>query len=58
MEVNQIVQGHVCGTFVILGLYMDSGEQWASLKVVNPDDHTQVGQGELALPTRLLKTLA
>lgn len=57
-EVGQIVQGYVCGTFIILGFYMNSGEQWAKLKCVNEDDHTVIDELPLALPTRMLKPLA
>ena len=53
--VNQIVKGHVAGTFVILGFRIIGGEEWAQLKCVNPDNHTQTAPGELALPLTALR---
>ena len=49
-QVGQIVNGVVAGTFVILGFRTIGGEQWAQLKTVNPENTTQMGHGELALP--------
>ena len=49
-NVNQIVRGIHAGTFVILGFRTIAGEQYAQLKAINPDDHTQMAPGELALP--------
>jgi hypothetical protein len=54
-NVNQIVAGKACGTFLILGFEMRSGERMARLKAVNPADHTQTARGELTLPIERLK---
>lgn len=58
MEVNQIVKGVVCGTFVILALRTVDGEEGAQVKPVNPNDHSEVGYGEFFLPLSALKALA
>lgn len=57
MQVNQIVKGVVCGTFVILALRTVDGEEGAQVKPVNPADHTQVGYGEFWLPLSAIKAL-
>ena len=54
---NQIVKGKVAGHFVILGFRQIAGETYAQLKPVNPADHRQVGQGELALPIDALEPI-
>ena len=60
-HVNQIVKGHVCGVFVILGFRQDPAifgdEVHAILKEVNPADHTQTAPGELALAISELRPL-
>lgn len=56
-NVNQIVKGHVAGTFVILGFRTIGGEQCAQLKCVNPDNHAQTARGELALPLTALRAI-
>lgn len=56
-SLNQIVKGKVAGTFVILGFRKIDGEDFAQLKEVNPNDHTQTGGGELALPLTALKQI-
>lgn len=57
-SVNQIVCGHKCGTFVILGLFVRNGERFAQLKAVNPADHTQTAPGELSLPVDCLREVS
>ena len=58
MNINQIVKGKHAGTFLILGFFEQSdSEEWAQLKAVDPQDHSRVGAGELALPVRLLETI-
>jgi hypothetical protein len=58
-SINQIVQGKVCGTFVILGFRSDLGDELhAQVKPVNPKDHTQTSSGEFALPVSALKELS
>ena len=54
---NQIVKGKVAGHFVILGFRQIAGETYAQVKPVNPADHRQVGQGELALPMDALEPI-
>lgn len=54
---NQIVKGIKAGTFVILALRTIGGEAGAQLKPVNPDNHTQVGRGEMWLPLSAIKVL-
>ena len=54
---NQIVKGKVAGHFVILGFRQITGETYAPLKPVNPADHRQIGQGELALPIDALEPI-
>lgn len=56
-QVNQIVKGARAGTFVILGFRTIGGEQYAQLKEVNPNDHSQVARGELALPLDAIRAL-
>lgn len=58
MQVNQIVKGAVCGTFVILALRTVDGEKGAQVKPVNPANHAEVGYGEFFLPLSSLKALA
>ena len=53
-EINQIVKGKIAGTFVILGFRIIANEEYAQLKEVNPDNHSQTGAGELALPLNKL----
>ena len=57
MKINQIVKGEVCGTFVILGFRNIDGQEYAQVKAVNPNDHTQTAKGELALPVESLRTI-
>jgi hypothetical protein len=54
---NQIVKGIKAGTFVILALRTIGGEAGAQVKPVNPDNHTQVGRGEMWLPLSAIKAL-
>lgn len=56
-RVNQIVDGKVYGTFIILGFRTDlgNGELYAQLKTVNPKNFTETGLGELSLPVSALK---
>ena len=53
-NINQIVKGAICGTFVILGFRTISGEAYAQVKPVNPDTF-QAGRGEFALPVASLR---
>lgn len=55
--INQIVKGKRAGTFVILGFRTLGGEQCAQVKPVNPNDHSEVGHGEMALPLAALEAL-
>ena len=50
IAIDQIVKGKVTGTFKVLGFRTVDGVQHAQRKPVNPDDHSQQGAGELALP--------
>ena len=56
-NLNQIVKGAVCGTFVILGERTIDGEFGYQLKTVNPADHSQTYAGEMWLPANKLKPL-
>lgn len=56
-KLKQVVKGHAAGTFVILGFRVINNDACAQLKCVNPNDHTQVAPGELALPLSLLRPL-
>lgn len=56
-NVNQIVKGQTAGTFVILALRTIGGEAGAQVKPVNPDNHAQIGRGELWLPLSAIKAL-
>lgn len=57
MNVNEIVKGKVAGTFVILGFRNIDGEEYAQVKEVNPNDHTQTAPGEIALPLTALERI-
>ena len=54
---NQIVKGKKTGTFVILGFREIGGDQYAQLKEVNPNDHAQIAQGEIALPLTAIEAI-
>lgn len=54
---NQIVKGIKAGTFVILALRTIGGEAGAQVKPVNPDNHAQVGRGEMWLSLSAIKEL-
>jgi hypothetical protein len=54
-QVNQIVRGVNAGVFVILGFRLIDGESYAQLKAVNPKNHTETFQGEMALPVTSLR---
>ncbi len=54
-SVNQIVNGVVCGTFVILGFREIGGQQYAQVKIVNPNNYSETSSGEFALPLTALK---
>lgn len=56
-SVNQIVKGKVTGTFVILGFRMIDGEEYAQLKCVNPNNHSETSPGEFALPIEDLMSI-
>jgi hypothetical protein len=56
-NLNQIVKGKRAGTFVIVGLRTVGGEQGAQLKTVNPNNHAEVGRGEIFLPFDALVAL-
>lgn len=55
-NVNQIVRGAVCGTYVILGFRQIGGEEYAQVKEVHPVTH-QPARGEFALPLSALRAL-
>lgn len=55
-NVNQIVRGAVCGTFVILGFRVIEGEDYAQVKAVHPVTHAPA-RGEFALPLTALRAL-
>lgn len=57
MQVNQIVRGVRAGTFIILGFRLIGGERYAQVKPVNPDNHAEIGAGELSLPVTALVAL-
>lgn len=50
INTNSIVKGKKAGTFIILGSRVIDGTNGYQLKTVNPQDHTQMGSGELWLP--------
>lgn len=54
-SVNQIVRGEVCGTFVILALFVRNGEHFAQLKEVHPVTFDRPQRGELCLPVSKLR---
>lgn len=56
-NVNQIVKGKRAGTFVILALRTVGGEAGAQVKPVNPNNHAEVGHGEMFLPFDALVAL-
>ena len=60
IQINQIVKGKVCGTFVVLGFRtdLDDSEVYAQLKPVNPDNHQEHGVGEMALPVSAIEAIA
>jgi len=52
---GQIVKGIKTGDcFKVLGTKLIAGEPMVVLKSVNPEDHTQVGRGQLCLPADAL----
>ena len=55
-SINQIVRGHVSGTFVILAMRTCSGDEGAQVKPVHPVTH-QPGRGEFFLPFSALRAL-
>jgi len=54
-NLNQIVKGTKAGTFVIVGFRTVGFDDGAQVKPVNPNDHTQVGKGEIFLPFDAIK---
>jgi len=54
---GQIVKGKVMGVFVVVGFKTVAGEPMVALKPVNPNDHSQVGRGQLCLPADSLIAL-
>ena len=56
-SLNQIVRGAKVGTFVIVGLRVIDGADYAQVKAVNPANHAQVARGEFALPLTALRPL-
>ena len=54
-QVNQIVKGNVCGTFVILGFRTVGGEEGVQVKAVNPVNHAETKPGEFFLPLDAIK---
>lgn len=55
-NVNEIVKGNRCGTFVIIALRTIGGEQYAQVKEVHPVTHAPA-RGEFALPVASLRKL-
>lgn len=51
---NEIVQGKVSGTFVILGFRTVGDVQYAQLKEIHPVTH-RTARGEICLPVSALK---
>jgi hypothetical protein len=56
-QINQIVKGHVCGTFVILGFRIIGNQECAQLKEIHPVTH-EWARGELCLPLDCIKAAA
>lgn len=56
-NINQIVKGKRAGTFIVLGFRTIGGEQMVQVKPVNPNNHAEVGRGEMALPADALVAL-
>jgi hypothetical protein len=54
MLINQIVKGRNAGYFVILAFRQIGNVRYAQLKEVNPQNFTQVAQGEICLPVDAL----
>jgi len=57
MNINQIVEGHKAGTFVILAFINIDSERYAQVKCVDPSDHTRTSPGEFALPVKALREI-
>lgn len=55
--IGQIVKGIAAGTFVILGFRQIEEITHAQLKEVNPANHSQMAQGEIALPIDAIKSI-
>ena len=54
---NQIVKGIKCGTFIILGSRTFGGHKGYQVKMVNPNNHAQIGRGEMFFEKNLLKAI-
>jgi len=56
-NLNQIVKGKVCGTFVIIGFRDVADVPHAILKVIHPETH-KAERGELALSLTEIEVIA
>ena len=56
-QVNQIVKGNTCGTFIVLALRTIGGEAYVQVKPYNPETG-KAGRGEFALPIDAVKAAA
>jgi hypothetical protein len=56
-QVNQIVAGKSAGNFKILGFRTVGQVDGVQVKPVNPNNHAQVGKGEMFFPLDAIKPL-
>ena len=56
-NLNQIVKGAAAGTFVIIGFREINSEDYAQLKEVNPNNHSQTAPGEISLPLTAIRNI-
>ena len=57
-QVNQIVNGKVAGTFVILAFRSVGGESGVQVKPINPNNHAECGCGEFFLPLDAIRSIS
>ena len=55
-SINQIVKGHVAGTFIVLGYRSIAGESFVQIKPYDINTG-KTGRGEMCLPESALKAL-
>lgn len=55
-NVNQIVKGHVAGTFIVLGYRKVAGESFVQVKPYDLNSG-KAGKGEFCLPESALKSI-